>query len=321
MKTLNLTKKLKLTPFPIFILVLTFFFSTSNVLAQIKIEADGDIGIGTSSPSKAVEIESSEILFDLSGNYSPKDIRIYSYYSHAVISPSVDNGAYLGWSNLRFYYGYFNRIRSRYTVIVDSDVKFKDDVLNLNNSLDKVLKLQGVSYKLKDEFIDKKDIKGKKTQIGLIANEVINVVPEVVDYDSISDSYGIRYASLIPLLIEAIKEQNLEIEKLKTNKNQKLKSAGDDLSENNVITATLSQNRPNPFNQETTIDFYIASTISNATIYIYDLQGKQIKSMDIAQREYGNVTIYANELQPGMYKYALIADGAIVGTETMILTD
>ena len=35
----------------------------------------------------------------------------------------------------------------------------------------------------------------------------------------------------------------------------------------------------------------------------------------------GSETIYASELTPGMYKYALIADGTIVGTETMILTE
>ena len=43
--------------------------------------------------------------------------------------------------------------------------------------------------------------------------------------------------------------------------------------------------------------------------------------MDIVQRENGSIVIYANEFQPGMYKYALIADGVIVGTETMILTE
>ena len=45
-------------------------------------------------------------------------------------------------------------------------------------------------------------------------------------------------------------------------------------------------NKPNPFNTETTIEYYLPSTISNATLYIYDLQGKQIKSINIVQRDY-----------------------------------
>lgn len=67
--------------------------------------------------------------------------------------------------------------------------------------------------------------------------------------------------------------------------------------------------------------FYKPIDIQLANLYINDLAGKQIKSIDIVQRENGSIIIYANELQPGMYKYSLIADGNIVGTETMILTD
>ena len=46
-----------------------------------------------------------------------------------------------------------------------------------------------------------------------------------------------------------------------------------------------------------------------------------MKTTTIIQRENCSETIYASELQPGMYKYALIADREMVGIETMILTE
>ena len=55
--------------------------------------------------------------------------------------------------------------------------------------------------------------------------------------------------------------------------------------------------------------------------YVYDLQGKQIKSINVTERELGTIVIKGSELQPGIYYYSLIADGNIVGTEKMILTD
>ena len=73
--------------------------------------------------------------------------------------------------------------------------------------------LQGVRYDWKEE--------GKgKNQIGLIAQEVEEIVPEVVN--TIEDSLGelsdikvVNYSALVPVLIEAIKEQQQEIERLK----------------------------------------------------------------------------------------------------------
>jgi hypothetical protein len=50
-------------------------------------------------------------------------------------------------------------------------------------------------------------------------------------------------------------------------------------------------------------------------------KAKQIKSINIIERGSSSITIYANELLAGMYKYALIVDGQLVGTETMILTN
>jgi hypothetical protein len=43
--------------------------------------------------------------------------------------------------------------------------------------------------------------------------------------------------------------------------------------------------------------------------------------MNLVEREHGNIVIHGSELMPGMYYYSLIADGKIIGTEKMVLTD
>ncbi|QQS52537.1 MAG: tail fiber domain-containing protein [Bacteroidota bacterium] len=273
-----------------------------------------------------------------------------SYVKSMIVSLNGDERFYVTGNGEVWAKGYLQ----------SSDKNLKKDITKIDNALEKVLQLEGVSYLYKDAVeADSSNMEGffeadsnlagedfssegsntnkstpdtalnariekekARKHLGLIAQDVEPIVPEVVR-TSADGTLAIDYTSLVGLLIEAIKEQNIEIEKLKAANKQepKLKAASNDFQESFENTATLSQNKPNPFNQETTIDFYLTSTISNATIYIYDLQGKQLKNISIAQREYGSVTIYANELQPGMYKYALIADGVIVGAKTMILTN
>ena len=94
-----------------------------------------------------------------------------------------------------------------------SDGRFKKDVAPLNNSLEKVLQLQGVSYQMKtDEF--PQEHFDSAVQLGLVAQDVEKVVPEVVTTGP--DGFkAIDYAKLVPLLIESIKQQQAEIEKLK----------------------------------------------------------------------------------------------------------
>ena len=82
----------------------------------------------------------------------------------------------------------------------------------------------------------------------------------------------------------------------------------------------LEQNIPNPFSDNTRIDMYLPESVSNATLYIYNMQGKQIKTFNIQERGNTSVTINGYTLDAGMYLYTLIADGKEVDTIKMILT-
>ena len=90
----------------------------------------------------------------------------------------------------------------------DSDERLKKNITQIDNGLDKVMRLRGVYFEWKDTT---NHPEGR--QVGLIAQEVEKVVPEVVDKKG--EYYSIATANLVPVLIEAIKEQQKEIEKLR----------------------------------------------------------------------------------------------------------
>jgi len=81
----------------------------------------------------------------------------------------------------------------------------------------------------------------------------------------------------------------------------------------------LYQNTPNPFSANTEIACDIPEVNTNAFIYVYNLQGIELKSFPVTQG-YNTVTIYASELPAGMYLYTLVVDNQIVDTKRMILT-
>ena len=92
-----------------------------------------------------------------------------------------------------------------------SDKNLKTNITPIENSLNKVLSLEGVEF----DFIS--DVNCgylKKHQIGLIAQDVKKVIPEVVGKNN-DGTLGVSYQHLVAVLIEAIKEQQKEIEELK----------------------------------------------------------------------------------------------------------
>jgi vacuolar-type H+-ATPase subunit I/STV1 len=93
-----------------------------------------------------------------------------------------------------------------------SDQRWKTNIKPIQNALDNVLKMQGVTYYWKvDEYPDKHFPEGE--QIGFIAQEIEKVYPQVVLTDK--DGYkSVDYSKLTPILVEAIKEQQKIIEEL-----------------------------------------------------------------------------------------------------------
>jgi hypothetical protein len=89
-----------------------------------------------------------------------------------------------------------------------SDRRIKENIVTLDSALDKVNALRGVYY-------NKIDDPEKTKQIGFIAQEVNEVVPELVTYAEDVDQYGVNYGNATALLVEAVKDLTQQVKDLK----------------------------------------------------------------------------------------------------------
>jgi len=87
-----------------------------------------------------------------------------------------------------------------------SDARIKTNISTVENALDKVLQLRGVTYQ-------RTDTEDKSTKVGLIAQEVKEVLPEVVT-EQTDGLLSVSYGNMVGVLIEAMKEQQAIIETL-----------------------------------------------------------------------------------------------------------
>ena len=90
---------------------------------------------------------------------------------------------------------------------VNSDARLKANIVSLGSTLSKLLQIDGKSYTMKKD-------ESEKQKIGLLAQDIEKVFPELV-----SESHGVKsvnYQGLVPVLINALKEQQSEIDELKT---------------------------------------------------------------------------------------------------------
>jgi hypothetical protein len=99
-------------------------------------------------------------------------------------------------------------------IVAYSDVRKKKDVVTVDNALDKILELRGVYYtKIYNEHDTIPDGGADKRQLGVVAQEVNEVVPEVVSYTEHLDEYAVAYGNFAGLFIEGFKEQQIIINK------------------------------------------------------------------------------------------------------------
>lgn len=95
-----------------------------------------------------------------------------------------------------------------------SDFRWKQKIETIPNALSKVQLLRGVQFRWNEAVFPEMNFPSGQ-QIGLVAQEVEQVIPEVVSTDD--DGYkSVAYANLVGVLVEAVKELQAEVETLKT---------------------------------------------------------------------------------------------------------
>jgi hypothetical protein len=148
------------------------------------------------------------VMFDGSGNGG----MYVEGYGRWLLYHSLGNNCMgVGTSATSGGYGmYVNRgIYATEDIVAYSDRRKKKNIITIDNALSKVLDLRGVYYNRIDKLLYNPD----KRFVGVIAQEVVEVLPEVVTYAHDIDEYGVAYGNFAGLFIEAIKEQNEIIKK------------------------------------------------------------------------------------------------------------
>ena len=163
-------------------------------------------------------------------------------------------------------------------------------------------------------------------QYGLAADQLREVYPELV-YEDQNGNVSINYIEMIPLLVQANNELRARVQALEDEKKgavmvkEKMTEATPSQgAEDATLLLSLGQNEPNPFSEQTSIEVSVPESVTSVALLIFDMQGKQVKRIDISDRGTSRITVMGQGLPEGMYLYSLVADGKVVKTRKMILS-
>ncbi|PCJ86711.1 MAG: hypothetical protein COA57_05740 [Flavobacteriales bacterium] len=380
---------------------------------NLVVRNDGKVGIGTITPNELLSVNNpsghvSIQLTDLASNATANDGFTLSLSNSFVVFNNQEGGAfYFNSGNVAAGQPLINHMVIQpngnvgiggspackldvnggicgYSSLTPSDQSIKKNIQGLDNSLEKIQQLIGISFEWDlDTLPDSLIMAG--TQIGFIAQQVDSVIPEVVHEDTATGLLSVDYSSIIPYMVEAIKEQQQMIDSLKQrqaatevaifqccatsgdttsaichkgntmylsgNALQAHLNHGDSLgpcsnarmSNGNSIGSDrpfgdgqfssqivelrdakaiiLNQNDPNPFKENTTISYFIPEETGQAVIMFYDNLGRIVKEIQVEDKGFSELKVYASDLSNGIYTYSLVADGKIIDSKKMVKSE
>jgi hypothetical protein len=224
------------------------FFGGAVSQNHMTIAANGNVGIGTTSPAAKLDvagngrfISTASYVLEINQNIANSDFNDAIFIANTQSGQRVQFGmattdadgqhhrvslrAYKGSGLYEGVFGIVMRqassgnhtqrltLSAAGTLTVDGDVvafsdaRLKENITTIDNAVEKVLAMRGVSYNRTDES-------DKSRKVGVIAQEIQEILPEVVT-TSEDGTLGVAYGNIVGVLIEAIKEQQQQIDELK----------------------------------------------------------------------------------------------------------
>ncbi len=187
----------------------------TSPVERLRITHQGTVGIGTASPRALLHQDAA------SGSY-------HKFTAGSVTGMTSTDGFDVGIAadgtaelrqrenaDIRFYTNDQLRMQLlatgelllHYRLIAQSARRFKESIRSIESPMELVRRLRGVRFRWKAEY-------GGTADIGFVAEEVAEVVPEIVHRDEAGEVVGLDYTRLVAVLVEALKVQDVRVQQL-----------------------------------------------------------------------------------------------------------
>ncbi|MEM1325797.1 MAG: tail fiber domain-containing protein [Bacteroidota bacterium] len=232
-----------------------------------------------------------------------------------------------------------------------SDKRLKKNIRNFDEGLEVLQRIRPVWF----TYNGKLGTDAEAEKVGILAQDMQKIAPymigeftpELEDGKKGETYLNYNSSALKYIIVNSIQEQQNQIEELHQS-NDELRMTNDALREQNkalearlarieallsdnvptninvetiaISDAELQQNQPNPFSENTTINYFVPDHIRTASLRITDLNGSVLKDIIINEKGTGQVELQAHALSAGSYQYTLILDGQVTATKQMVLT-
>lgn len=244
-------------------------------------------------------------------------------------------GGYTGWTNIsdgrvkknvKENVPGLSFIRQLRAVTYNLDLDKADDITGVSKR-----ELRKGETENNEQILTARKEKEQQVYTGFIAQEVAKAADDAgYNFSGVDqpkndkDLYGLRYAEFVVPLVKAVQElsqQNEELQKQIT----ELKALVGQQKHNNtqvisLTNASIEQNVPNPFENNTTISYVLPAKYSTAKIVFSGAEGKVLKQVNLSGYGKGSIMVRAAELPAGVYQYSLFVNDQLVQTRQMILS-
>jgi hypothetical protein len=274
----------------------------------------------------------------------------YSDNNYGIYARTM-NGTYAGYFN--------GSIFVHGSVYTGSDQKLKQNIQDFTSAMEIINQLHPKKYDFRQDGYYKLMKLPQGTHFGLIAQDVEKVLPNLVKDTKFESSLeasatkpspdgkselqqntksetidfkAVNYTELIPIMIKGMQEMQAKIDeqqrRIEELENRNALSNTSTLSSNSPAQATintkatgayLKQNAPNPFRQNTVINYYIPQNADKAFINITDMNGRLIKTFTVAGKGDGQLMIESGQLTSGTFQYSLIVNGKLIDAKKMVI--
>jgi hypothetical protein len=227
------------------------FTGSSSLGNSVIYQGSGNVGIGTTSPISTLNVNvasGNNGIVVTNGSNTSADYSVFGFtqagineggmYSHSsnlylesyngplVVQGTTGQNVGIGITSPSYTLQVNGSVAGTSAYVNTSDVRRKKNIQPLDAGLKEVEQLRPVTFEWNDDILNQSlngkvirrplepSMQGK--QIGLIAQDVEKILPSVVVTEANTEkTKGMKYAELIPVLIKAMQEQQVEIEKLK----------------------------------------------------------------------------------------------------------